>query len=127
MDICLCLLHADHCRLDFWPDDGKAIAIAPTFEEDLTIGIADVMSEFLREAEGSREFISSSVTTLMRDTVETPKVHFRTIFSAVHTTDHGDSRLPGEMLFLCEVAQSSEEFLYHTRKVRHFIYHIYSF
>ena len=102
-------------RLDFWPVDRKAVAIAPTFEEDLVFNIAEAMTVVLREANGN-PFLSQ-ISTLIESRIDAPTVRFRVRFGAVHVGDGDYFGEPGRMIFLCAVAQTKEEFLYYTRKV----------
>lgn len=107
--------YANSLRLDFWPADGKAIAIAPTFDEDLAFTISDALTLVLREAEADPMW--SRVAPLIKSEVVTPTVQFLVRFGAVHQNGSGDVLPPGEMIFLCMVAQTKDEFLYDVWKV----------
>ncbi|KAH9913777.1 uncharacterized protein B0H18DRAFT_1126014 [Fomitopsis serialis] len=102
-------------QIDFRPDLGKGVAIAPTFYEDLTTSITHLVTKVLREAEGDP--LCSTVATLVKSTVETPVLHSRPKYSAIHVDAVNHHKALGPMIFFCAMAQTDQEFMYQANKL----------
>ena len=105
-------------RIDFWPKLGKAVVIAPTFQEDMAYSMTKRFGNAFKESE--LDPIHSTLTIPSDMVVKAPDVHFRFRYNAVVKEAGGDT---ASTPFFCIVAQSSEEFLYETKKVRPVLLH----
>ncbi|KAH9919274.1 uncharacterized protein B0H18DRAFT_1122638 [Fomitopsis serialis] len=102
-------------QLDFWPTLGKAVAIAPTFEEELTYLITNHFAEMFRMSEP--EPLASTARTSARSIIKTPDVYFSSRYNTVYKEAIQGNSQPASTPFLCLVAQTVEEFIYNVKKM----------
>ena len=99
--------------MDFWPKQGKAVVIAPTFQEDMAYSMTKRFGNAFKESDLNP--IQSALTIPSDMVVKAPDVHFSFRYNAVLKEPRSNA---ASTPFFCVVAQSSEEFLYETKKVR---------
>ncbi|KAH9910855.1 uncharacterized protein B0H18DRAFT_1129407 [Fomitopsis serialis] len=99
--------------LDFWPQERRAIAVAPTFEEEFAFPIASTVKRYMSVSGMGWSKVTTSVAP--RTTIKNSDVQFRIKYGAVRLDGH-ESKL-GREVFLVMVAQSRTEFLYQAKKM----------